>query len=111
TDRDAIDRYFPVGRRMPLKLALMSAGESPGNYYLILPRNHVFRSKTQIRKGLNEDAHVTFVGFRTHARAAGDGDVWSVQDMAWGHQFVHKLDPMLIPDLFVEAANDGLIFH
>jgi hypothetical protein len=103
-DSDPIHRHFLVRGRNPNELTFVGARHVPERNYLLSCGNYIFDFEANIRKTREEPIERSSISFRTNSREAHDG---ALESIAGGKYFAQEFESPSIPDLFVEAANDG----
>ena len=107
-NRDALYRYFSAGGGNLHVFTFMRARNGPASNNFFSLGNQVFNGETEVRQGGNHFHDSPFVRLRTYLRT---GRHRVAECMARGDEFVHNFKLAVIPNLFIEAANDGLVVY
>src|ERR1700730_1873118 len=107
-NRDPLHGYFSARGGNFHVFTLMRARNGPASNDLSPFGDRVFNRERQVRKAGRHFHDPPFVQLRAYLRTRHDG---VVECMARGNQLIHNFQLALIPNFFIEAANDGPVIH
>jgi hypothetical protein len=105
-DGDAADGNFFVCRRNAEELALVSAGDGPGDDHFVLFADGIVYDEAKIGKGSYKTVDLALVSFGTDG---GTSDGGIAESVTFGDDLFDYVQFAIVPDLLIKAAKDILV--